>query len=99
MSARSVRTISFITAGISFGLGTLILLIHFFMKGEGMLFIGFYYLVGAVAINLLVLFMMIIVMFIRPEDLKENLVSAGILLLNIPIACVYFMLAMTYLDS
>ena len=83
--------ISKIVAGISFILGTLLLVLFlFFRELESIVIYGLYYVIIAFTINTFIIFWLIIKFLIRPKKQEELLKSIGVILINIPIAIGYF---------
>ncbi|MGQ2985038.1 hypothetical protein [Flavobacterium sp.] len=78
-------------------IGTLLLLAFLFTGETGWVGIGYFYVMFAVAANLLVLISMIIYAFRKRDYRSLILRNAAILLVNIPIALAYFWIAMGYL--
>jgi len=76
-------------AGLSFGIGTLILLLHLSIKDEMIIGIGMLYLVFAFFLNASVFGSLIICSFLFKEYQKQILLQAAILLINIPVAILY----------
>lgn len=78
-----------IMAGISFGLGTILMLTYLVTKAEVLLPIGFAYVGIAFAVNAIILLVLIIDMISHTKRFKSHLQSAGVLLLNLPITWFY----------
>ena len=79
-----------ITALTSFIVGTIILILHIYLKDEvGILIVGLYYTIAAFFINSMLFSSLIIAAFIKENYRKKLVTSAGILLVNIPIAFLY----------
>ncbi len=78
-------------------IGTIILVLYF-IPDEGlkmtMLIVGYCYVVIAIVINLLALIILIISIFYYQLYWKYLLTKMGILLLNIPVAILYFLVVM-----
>lgn len=90
--------ISKIVAGISFILGTLLLVLFlFFRELESIVMYGLYYVIIAFIINTFIIFWLIIKFVIRPEKREESLKSIGLILINIPIAIGYFFIVINTL--
>lgn len=89
----SFRTFSLAVAGSSFVFGTVLFILNLFSRGDfTILIVGLYYVCIAVAINSLFLIVFLILILIDPKDYQEKLLSAAILLINIPIAFIYFLI-------
>ncbi len=76
---------------LSFALGTLILISFLLTKSEVLLTIGFYYVLAAAVINVIVFFYEFVAFISNIADNKPHGNSAVLLLLNIPISIVYFL--------
>jgi len=80
-----------IVAGISFILGTLLLVLFlFFRELESIVMFGLYYVLIAFVINAFISFWLITRLLIRSENWIELLKAIGVILINIPIAIGYF---------
>jgi len=75
---------------ISFIIGTLLLFLFMGFKEMGIALVGFYYLLLAIAINLLALAVFVVFSFIELKYQKLILLRASIMLINIPIAYLYY---------
>jgi hypothetical protein len=74
----------------SFGIGTLLFLIHFILPEFGVLYlIGYFYLLFAFLINLAVFLYLLFQFFMQPKDREALMVKMLIMLANIPIALFY----------
>ncbi|MFN3968788.1 hypothetical protein [Flavobacterium sp.] len=74
----------------SFGIGTLLFLMHFILPEFGLLyFIGYFYLLFAFLINLAVFLYLLFQFFTQPKDREALTVKMLIILANIPIALFY----------
>ncbi|TDP59353.1 hypothetical protein [Flavobacterium dankookense] len=74
----------------SFGIGTLLFLLHFALPEYGLLyFIGYFYLILAFFINLLVFLNLLFLFFIKPNEREDLTIKMLIMLANIPIALLY----------
>jgi hypothetical protein len=80
------------TFGISFTLGTILLLLHMIGQDEGLLVIGLLYVVAAFVVNLIVLLVLVALSFIHRAYQNVILQNAALILLNIPIAIVYIII-------
>ena len=81
------------TAAVSFIIGTLLFGLHMVnIRNDGILFIGFFYVLIAIIINLIVLVIMVTLSFIYRNHQTEILKYASILLINIPIVILYLFL-------
>lgn len=80
-----------IVAGISFILGTLLLVLFlFFREIESIIMIGIYYVLIAFVINSFIFFWLIVRLINCSENKIELLQATGVILSNIPIAIGYF---------
>ena len=74
----------------SFGIGTLLFLLHFVLPEYGLLyFIGYFYLLIAFLVNLLVFLNLLFLYFIKPNEREDLTIKMLIMLANIPIALLY----------
>lgn len=76
---------------LSFALGTLILISFLLTRMEFLLTIGFYYVLAAAVINVIVFFYELTSFISNIADNKPHGNSAVLLLLNIPISIIYFL--------
>lgn len=81
----------------SFLLGSLIFLI-FHGGWHDIMFVGMYYVLVATVINAVMLFWALILALFNAERRFEHLKTAGIILLNIPVAIFYFYLVIYVVD-
>lgn len=75
---------------ISLVLGTSLLLLYVVFQHIGVALIGYYYLQLAIVLNVLALAVFILFSFIEKEYQKRLLLRASVMLLNIPIALLYY---------
>ena len=74
----------------SFGIGTLLFLLHFAIPEYGLLyFIGYFYLLIAFLVNLLVFLNLLFLYFIKPTEREDLAIKMLIMLANIPITLLY----------
>lgn len=73
-----------------FLVGTLLILLFGILKSFEIVLIGWYYVIGSVIINLLVLLVQIVFSFVYKKHQLIILKKTTILLLNIPIAFFYY---------
>ncbi len=79
---------------VSFGIGTLLLLLHFiFKKSDIIIFTGIYYVLISFLVNGLMLLKLIIDWITEVENRPNIERQALILFANIPISFVYFLIA------
>jgi len=94
----STLDISKIIAGVSFILGTLLLVLFLFFKEfESIVMFGLYYVLIAFVTNAFVFFWLITQLIVRSENWIELLKAIGVILINIPIAIVYLLIVFHYL--
>lgn len=91
-----MENIKFSTEGkmafyLSFALGTLILISFLLTKSEVLLTVGFYYVLAAAVINVIVFFYEFISFMTNITDNKPHGNSAVLMLLNIPVSIIYFL--------
>lgn len=79
-----------LTAICSFLIGTFLFLTYLITNNSGFLPIGFYYLIIIIPLNLTVLLVVIASVLFRRDKYREYLKTIGLMLLNIPIAWLYF---------
>lgn len=78
---------------VSFGIGTLLLLLHFiFKKSDIIIFTGIYYVLISFLVNGLMLLKLIIDWITEVENRPNIERQALILFVNIPISFVYFLI-------
>ncbi|NDI98942.1 hypothetical protein GWA97_07630 [Flavobacterium sp. LaA7.5] len=86
------------TALISFTGGTLLFLLQFAVTSaekDNIWMIGFFYVITAFVINIVVFAIMIVMSFIRKEQQKEILINTSVQLINIPVALAYMYILFT----
>lgn len=77
---------------ISFSIGTLLLLLYMAGEYELILIAGFLYVLFAAFINSVILLAMVAISFSHRKYQKTLLQNTSLMLLNIPIAIVYFII-------
>jgi len=85
------------TAIASFGIGTLFLLSYAISNIEGIAVFGYFYLIAAIFINLIIAVTLFFLSVYKQENRSKNLKTIGIMLLNIPIAYLYVIIVFDYL--
>jgi len=82
------------TALISFSLGTLLFLAQqlFLFNSYDLLVLGLFYVIITAFINLIFVIALFVEMFLGPLMIEELMITLGIMLLNIPIAMMYFII-------
>ena len=85
------------TAVCSFAIGTLLFLALIITKYSTIAYVGFYYLIIIIPVNILVLLIIIATAFLNKERWIEHLKTMGLMLLNIPIAWLYLILLNFYI--
>jgi lipid-A-disaccharide synthase-like uncharacterized protein len=83
---RNILKLPLWTAGISFALGTILLLLYLINKEDYVMVLGFIYIAGAFIVNLVVLFVLLILSNILAEYRRQILEATAVMLLNIPVA-------------
>lgn len=82
----------------SFGLGTLILVAFFiselFNKEESVTIFGYLYLIVCVVVNSFYILVLGVYLMLDRDQWKRILISMGVLLLNIPVAFLYFFIVL-----
>lgn len=86
---RNILKLPLWTAGISFGLGTILLLLYLINKENYVMVFGFIYVAGALVVNIVVLFVLLILSNILAEYRRQILEATAVMLLNIPVAIIY----------
>jgi len=86
---RKILRLPLWTAGISFALGTILLLIYLINKDNYVMILGFIYVAGATIVNIVVLFVLLILSNILTEYRRQILEATAVMLLNIPVAIIY----------
>ena len=82
---------------LSFCFGTLIFLIHYLMpQFSEVVIIGLCYVILAGVVNFIMLLILIGIAFIRMDAIEDIAKSILMLIVNIPIAVIYFMLVISY---
>ncbi|WP_346882834.1 hypothetical protein [uncultured Algibacter sp.] len=83
---------SSILAVISFGIGTILFISQLIIgKFSNLLFIGYIYVIIAIIINLLAVIALVF-SFAKNYNKKDALRCFGVILINIPIAYLYFLI-------
>ena len=74
----------------SFGIGTIILILHFlFPHKDGILILGFFYTLFAILINGITFLNLLFQFFIKATEREDLAIKMLIMLANIPIALLY----------
>lgn len=94
-SFSKVNQFGIINSMISFVLGSLILLAYLISQVDVLISAGMYYLLIAFYWNLAVITMILIAMVYR-KTWKESLSIIGLMLINIPIAFIYFLIVIQF---
>lgn len=74
----------------SFILGTLIYAGAIITRNDNFFLGGFFYIILALIVNLVMLLTLLVTLITFPENRLKSLKTIGILLINIPIATLYF---------
>ncbi|WP_040278875.1 hypothetical protein [Psychroserpens damuponensis] len=86
--------ITCIIATIFFSIGTMLLLLQLYFKNMmEITVLGYYYVYFSVIINIIVLGALFVILLFRNDKIK-TLKAIGVLLINIPIALLYFQIIM-----
>ncbi len=94
-----IINISRIIAVTSFILGTFIFGFFYLTKSTTLIFIGFFYLIGATVVNSIYLIGLFIKILSKDIERKQVLISVFIMLINIPIAIIYFEVVLDLFQS
>jgi len=81
----------------SFVIGISILLLFLITKNEAFAFVGYFYLIIAVILNLITLLYLIYNTIMYNENMLSNIYTGLIILLNIPIAYVCALVGLSYM--
>ncbi|EFK38086.1 Uncharacterised protein [Chryseobacterium gleum] len=84
---------------ISFLLGTSLLLLFWITRAEFLIVLGFYYVMIAAVVNLLITLYELMEFLSDISGKKRNGNSVLLLLLNIPIALIYFIVYFEFLSN
>jgi hypothetical protein len=80
---------------LSFSIGTILFILHLiFPYEDGIIILGFFYVLFAILINSLSLLNLCYLFITKPENRETNAIRILILLANIPIALLYFYIVM-----
>lgn len=74
----------------SFGIGTLLFSLFLLTQKEVFIFFGFFYVIGAIIVNLLMCIYLSILVLGTTKYQKNIFKLIGLLLINIPISAFYF---------
>jgi hypothetical protein len=77
-------------------IGTAIFLIYLFSQNTEVIIFGFVYLCLATVLNLMLFLSLLIMVLTDAKSRIETLKSMGLLLINIPIAILYFFILLEY---
>jgi hypothetical protein len=99
MSIQDLNILGRKIALISFLTGSLIFLLYFLTSFWGLFFAGYLFIAAAVIGNLIVLIALLISTFKNKELCRSNMLTAFLMLLNIPIAFTYFWLVLVLSDT
>jgi len=77
-------------------IGTFLFILQLFFRGITLItIIGYYYVIFSLILNSIAVILLFTLLFVE-ENTKEILKSIGVLLINIPIAYLYFYIVTTY---
>ncbi|GAA4108127.1 hypothetical protein GCM10022393_03920 [Aquimarina addita] len=88
---QNINKTSLMIACLSFLLGTALFIIHLVEPSYRLLEIGLFYTLIALVLNSITLIELIGHAIINPHHSNENLITIGVLLLNIPVTLTYLM--------
>lgn len=77
-------------------IGTIFFLLYLFSQNTEIIIFGFVYLCIATALNLMLFLSLLIIVLTDARSRIETLKSMGLLLINIPIAILYFLILTEY---
>ena len=78
----------------SFSIGTLIFLLYLLSRNDGVIILGLYYTFFAIALNATLFTINAICVVFSNKYRKNYILNSGILLINVPIASLYFYLTL-----
>lgn len=82
---------------LSFVIGTILFALYLFVKGwETLLFAGIIFVIGAIILNSISLFTMLLLMIFHPKERLLIIQTCGLILLNIPVVILYFYILFIY---
>jgi len=85
----SLNYVAVLTAFISFILGTLCLLLFKSSSDTGIIAVGYFYTILAAVVNTLILLLVVVNTIRKFKDYAEHFKTIFVVLLNIPIVCLY----------
>jgi hypothetical protein len=94
-----LRQVAIWTAILSFAIGSGFFLTYTLSDSADIAFYGYFYILVAGIINLIVLVLLISRLIIDKDKRKKYMISTGILLANIPIAIFYFYFVMVMMNT
>lgn len=80
-------------------LGTIPMILFAIFRDDTIAILGFFYLLFAIPVNLIVLLILVVSSFIYSKYQKAILIKASLLLINIPVAILYFYIAIAIINS
>ena len=83
-----------VCAKYSFFIGSGLFLLFCLTRFDPLLMVGMYYLVFALLINSVIFLLLVFMVLLQPRDYLELLTTSLIMLLNLPIAYLYFNIVM-----
>jgi hypothetical protein len=81
----------------SFIIGTIFLLSYMILRDLDIAILGFYYLIAATIINLIISLIFLVLAFYNINKKRKYLKTIFVMLINIPIATAYFFIVTTIL--
>ena len=91
-SVQQITTTGKVCAKYSFFIGSGLFLLFCLTRFDPLLMIGLYYLALALLINSMIFLLLIFMTLLQPRAYRELLITAGVMLVNLPIAYLYFYL-------
>jgi hypothetical protein len=85
------------SAIISFAIGTLLLISFAITHIELIAVIGYFFLIIAFYVNLFIAVILLIMVVVSQENTFKNLRTIIVMLINLPIAYLYYVIVFTYL--
>lgn len=83
-----------VCAKYSFFIGSGLFLFFCLTRFDPLIMIGLYYLILALLINSVIFLLLVFMVLLQPRDYRELLTTSIIMLLNLPIAYLYFHIVM-----
>ncbi len=87
-----INDIGKFTAITSFIAGTFVFLLHEMERSDFNLIFGLWFVIILVSVNLIIWIVVLITSLISRKQRKKSLTTAALMLLNIPVAIIYFLM-------